>query len=802
MSDSTATPAPAPSALPAEALRWRCDPSIFKFETTDDVTPVRDVVGQDVAVEALRFGLETSAPGQHVFVRGITGTGRGTLVRHLLDSIKPQCGLAPDRCYVFNFQQPDRPRLLTLARGTGEAFRKRMDRVITFVREELTEGLSSDVLKARTGSIEKEATASMEALAKPFEDELREAGLMLMRMQAGPVQRQAIVPVIEGEPAPPERIEALRREEKLSDEDHEKLIEKIKSFTERMQALGEKMQEIQGERLESLNTIITDEARGLMTSALSKLRKEYPGQDVQRFLDAVVEDLVERRLGELAEGGAFAERYRVNVVSSHEAGEGCPTILEHAPSVQALLGTIDRSLDPDDNVPAPQMMIRSGSLLRADGGFLVIEGRDLLMEPGAWKTIIRALRSNSIELVPLAMQGPWQSVALKPDPIPIEVKVVLIGDAGLYYALDAQDSDFRDHFKVLADFETTLPRSDETLQHYARVLARIQADSQVKKPYDQGAVAALCEHGARIAAQPDRITARFGRLADLAREAAYLADKEDDACVTAEHVVRAVRRTKARADLPARRFREMIARGVIRVHTQGKAIGQVNGLAVMSAGPLTYGFPNRITATIGPGTAGTINIDREAELSGAIHTKGFYILGGLLRYLLRTDHPLAFNASVAFEQSYGGIDGDSASGAEMCCLLSALTDLPLDQGLAMTGAIDQVGNILPIGGVNEKIEGFFDACRDSAALTGSQGVIIPQTNAGDLMLRADVVEACAAGRFHIYAVDSIHEALTLFTGCEAGQRGEDGAYPADSVLGIALRRAYDYWKMAIRRQES
>ncbi|MDA1194236.1 MAG: ATP-binding protein [Planctomycetota bacterium] len=786
----------APSPLPASALRWRCDPAFFPFETTADLTPAAGIVGQDVAVDALRFGLETSAPGQNVFVRGITGTGRLTLVHRLLDSIRPACGLAPDRCYVYNFKQPDRPRLLTLARGQAQVFRGRIDAFIGFVRDDLGKGLSSDVMKARTGDIERRTAETMKAVTQPFEEEMRAAGFAVLRVQAGAVQRQVIVPLIDDEPATPERLEALQREGKLSAEKIEALQEQSEQFGERMQDVGARLQEIQGQSLEALGQLIETEARALAEGALVQTRRAFLEEDVRAFLDAIVDDLVTRRLGELAESAAFAERYRVNVVASHAPTDGCPTIVEHAPSVQALVGTIDRSLDPEDHISAPQMMIRGGSLLRADGGFLVIEGRDLLQEPGAWKTLVRTLRSECIELVPPSLPGPWQVSALKPDPIPVNIKVVMLGDSRLYYALDAVDTDFRDHFKVLADFETTLPRNDTSLMHYAGVLARIVKEERLR-PFDRAAVAALCEHGARIAAQPERLTARFGRMADLAREAAYLADKSNAPAVTGEHVVEAVRRTKARADLPARHFREMIATGVIRVHTQGRAVGQVNGLAVMSAGPLTYGFPNRITATIGPGTAGTINIDREAELSGAIHTKGFYILGGLLRYLLRTEHPLAFSASVAFEQSYGGIDGDSASGAEMCCLLSALTDLPLEQGLAMTGAIDQVGNILPIGGVNEKIEGFFDACRDSGPLTGTQGVIIPKTNVGDLMLRQDVVDACAAGRFRVLPVDSIHEALTVFTGRPAGTPNGAGLYAEDSVLGIAVRRAREYWRMAI-----
>jgi ATP-dependent Lon protease len=792
-------PGRTPTPLDPEALRWRCDPTRFGFETTEDVPPAAGIVGQDVAVEALRFGLETSAPGQNVFVRGLTGTGRASLVRRLLENIRADCPLPHDRVYVYNFGQPDRPRLLTLPRGSAARFRHRVDEFIAFLKDELSGALSSDTVKARSAEIEKNAGEEMKSVAQPFEDELRAADLTMLLIQAGPVSRQIIVPLVEGRPAPPERIEALRREGKLDDAALEALRKKIGEFTERMQKVGEQIQHIQEGRVDALNKLIAEEARALLEGALASLRKDFPGDDVRAFLDEMITDLITRRLGELGNGATFTERYRVNVVLQHKVDDPCPVVVEHAPSVQALLGMIDRTLDPEDDVYAPQMMIRGGSLLRSDGGYIVVEGRDLLSEPGAWKALVRTLRSGRIELSPPDMPLPWMVPAIKPEPIPVQLKIVMLGDARLYYLLDELDSDFRDHFKVLSDFESTLPRTDVGLGYYASVLSYIIKQEQML-PLDGTAVAALCEHGARIAGEAGKLTARFGRLADLAREAAYLAEREAERLVSAHHVLDAVRRTKARADLPARRFRQLIARGVIRVNTQGQRVGEVNGLAVMSAGPLTYGFPSRITATIGPGTAGTTNIDREAELSGSIHTKGFYILGGLLRYLLRTDHPLTFNASVAFEQTYGGIDGDSASGAEMCSLLSALTDVPLRQDLAMTGAIDQVGHILPIGGVNEKIEGFFDACVDCCELTGTQGVIIPQTNAGDLMLRQDVVEACAQGRFQVLPVDTIHDALSLLTGRDAGQRGSGGLYPQDSVLGIAVARARSYWEMAIRTE--
>jgi ATP-dependent Lon protease len=383
---------------------------------------------------------------------------------------------------------------------------------------------------------------------------------------------------------------------------------------------------------------------------------------------------------------------------------------------------------------------------------------------------------------------------LKPEAIPVNLKVVLIGEHGLYPALDAFDPDFPNLFKVLADFDSSLPRDAEALHSYTRVLARIAAEEKLP-PFAADAVAVLAEQGARIAGRRDRLTARFGRLADLAREAAFLARKAGREPVTREDVLAAIRRSRRRGDLPARRFRELIADGSIRIQTSGTVVGQVNGLAVSYSGPHTYGFPARITATIGPGHAGAIDIEREAELSGAIHTKGFYILGGLLRHLLRgAGHPLAFSASVAFEQSYGGIDGDSASGAEMCCLLSALTGVGLRQDVAMTGAIDQLGHIQTVGAVSEKIEGFFDICSE-AGLSGDQGVILPKSNVRDLMLREDVVEACDAGRFHVWAVETIGEALEVLSGWEAGRPDENGRYGEGTLLARAMERADDFWNM-------
>lgn len=787
--------------VPAERLRWRCTGNALRFETTDDVEPITGAIGQDRAMQALCFGLETVAPGQNVFVRGLSGTGRMTLVRRLLEEIRPACPMPQDRCYVHNFQDADRPKLITLPRRDGLKLRAGINALIEFIQSDFKQALSSDALKERQALLDKKTQKAIEAISKPFDEELRRAGMALVMIQAGKETLPAIVPIIEGEPVAFEDIEELVTSGKITREQVEQFKAASDKFVQKFDEIGSQIRAIQAEHRERLRKVVSTEAGVLLSRETASLRKQFRQHSrVLEFLEAIVNDILENRLKEIHEGDFdFVRLYEVNVLLSHE-GDGCPIIVENFPTMLHLLGTIDRQIDPGEGTQADHRMIRAGSLLRADGGYLILEARDVLSEPGAWKVLIRTLRTGMLEIVPAEMNWPWVGPSLKPEPIELHVKVILLGDAELYYALDAYDPDFPNLFKVLADFDSVIPRNDESIYNYARVLARLAREEHLL-PFDRTAVAALAEYGARIAARQDRLTTRFGRLADVAREASFVAGKGNAKRVAGHHVQLAVARSKKRADLPACRFREHIADGTIRIQTTGTAIGQINGLAVMSAGPLTYGFPARITATIGPGTAGAINIEREAQLSGSIHTKGFYILGGLLRFLLRPEHPLAFDASIAFEQSYGGIDGDSASGAEMCCLLSALTGASLRQDIAMTGAIDQVGHIQPVGAVTEKIEGFFDACNDVGPLTGRQGVVIPKANVRDLMLREDVLEACATGRFHVWAVETIYEALELLSGQPAGRRDDaaGGTYPHGTLLATAVKKARAYWEMAARQ---
>ena len=782
--------------VPNDRLRWRCDASDAGFETTADVKPLWGIVGQDLAIEALRFGLATEAPGQNVYVRGIAGTGRMTLLHRLLEEMRSCRGTAADRCYVHNFKATARPRLITLPTGQGESFRNAINSLVEYLRNDLPALAGSEIVRERRQGIERRNQEETRGVSEPFDRKLRENSLALVSVQQNNRRDAVIVPLVEGEPI---ALEKLLQEGKIDEEKAAEIRGRIATFSDEYEDIAVKIFDLQQKMRIELRDLFRSELVKALTGETRTITEKFPQEGVAKFLAELSEDAIDRQLNDGPRPGADLEHYRVNVVAGHEGEEPCPIVVENNPTVRNLVGGIDRPLirEPASGLLDEHLAIRGGALLRADNGYLVLDARDLLSEPGAWRALVRTLRSGELDLAPADAGGLFSAPAVKPDVIPINVKVILVGDPQIYYHLDAQDPDFPHLFKVLADFDTVIPRDAEGVKLYAGVLARVVRDEKLL-PFHRDAVAALAEHGARVAGRQDQLTARFGRLADIAREAVFLAREAKVEVVAYDHVRDAIDRGKARGARPARRFRELIADGTIRIETSGALVGSVNGMAVTKAGPLTYGFPARISATIGPGTAGTINIEGAASLSGAIHTKGFYILGGLMRHLLRTDHPLAFSASIAFEQSYGGIDGDSASGAEACCMISALTDVPLRQDLAMTGAIDQHGHIQPIGAATEKIEGFFDACQD-AGFTGTQGVIIPQSNVRDLMLRPDVVAACEAGQFRVHAVGTIHEALAIFTGVEAGKIDQDGNYPEGTLLALAVRRAYDYWKMAVAR---
>jgi len=561
-----------------------------------------------------------------------------------------------------------------------------------------------------------------------------------------------------------------------------KAVHRVAEFIKKSSALRDR----DGKRRER-----RERAKSLLAKKTAAVARKFQDPGVAEFLDDVVEEVLDTSFGPRRSSSDPLALYRVNVVvcRDQERAER-PVVLEDDPTPAKLLGIVAGDVGSGADEHA---RIRTGAFVQADGGYLVLEAARLAASPSTWQAVVTTLRSGLVH-VSLPERT---AAALRPDPVPVHVRMILLGDRRDYRALDNMGVDFAHHFKVLVDLDEDIDRDDHGLLAYAGAISRL-AHVEHLLPFHRTAVAALAEYGARVAGRVGKITARLGRVADLAREADYLARDDGADRVVAKHVRRAVHRTKDRASLDARRFLEFVKEGAILIDVHGRVIGQVNGLSVIHAGPVTYGFPARITASVGAGWEGIVDIEMRSELSGSIHTKGFQIFQGLLRRLLETDHPLAFTASLTSEQTYGRVDGDSSSAAQLCCLLSALARAPIDQGFAVTGSIDQLGRVQAVGSVDEKIEGFFDVCRE-LGLDGTQGVVIPRANAGDLMLRDDVVEACARGEFHVHAVETIYELLTIVTGATATPPRADGTYAPRTLLAAAVAASRELWEETVRR---
>lgn len=774
-----------------QEVRWKCEAKGLGFKNTKEIEPVNVIIGQNDALEALQFAIECDAYGQNVYVRGLSGTGRMSMVSKILQDVKPQLKEKTEHCYVANFIQPDRPKLISLPVGQGKKFEEMMGELSIFFAEELTKSMESDALLAQKEKVDKQLQAEIIKLTKPFEKELAEHSLAMINVNTQQGQQTIIAPMIGDEVLDPNLWQQKVAAGEISKKEQETLIKAQQLYSKKLEDLGRKINEVRSSGGNEVRKVYETHVSGLIDDEVSKFKKIFTCNQVFDHLENVKSDLIEQFLYKKNKNVNPLERYAVNLLMPLEQNNNCPVVVERVPSLQNLLGSIESKWGENGPVLADHLSIVGGSLLRADGGYLVLDARDLLAEQGAWKTLIRTVKNELLEIVPAEMSWPFGQPSLKPEPIPVSMRVILIGDSNIYYFLDNQDPDFPELFKVLADFDSVIERNDKGFDNYAGIISKIIKEDGLL-PFNASAVARLIEHGARVCSQDNKLTAKFSRIADLAREGDYLARKETKKVVTGEHVDFAVRRTKKRAGLSARKFQERLQDGTINLETDGFTVGQINGLATIHAGPVIYGFPSRITTTIGPGRAGVIDIEGMAGKSGSIHTKGFHILGGLLRYMLPVEHPLTFSASIAFEQSYGGIDGDSASGAEFCCLISALTQIPINQGFSMTGAIDQHGRLQAIGGVNEKIEGFFDTC-NHRGLTGKQGVIIPKSNAGELMLRSDVQQACKSGQFSIHAVSHITEAMEVLMEHPAGIL-MDGGYPENTIMEKAMNMAKTYWK--------
>jgi len=775
-------------ALTADALYRRCNLSVLPFTTTAELEDLNEFVGQDRALEAVRFGAGIRRQGFNLFLLGPAGMGKFATVRAFLEKRAADEPTPDEWCYVNNFDEPEKPRALRLPPGRGILFREDMERLLENLRSAIPSAFESESYTARKSVIEQEVKGRQEKALEEVQRQASEKGIALLRTPTG----IALAPMRKGEIVSPQEFEQLPASE------HEEIQARMSEVQEKLEAVLRQMPRIEQEGREKLRDLNHEVAIFAVGHLIDTLRKKYADLlDIVGFLNNAQEDITESvdeflapgenplqalmgmSLPYAAKGKAFFRRYQVNVLVDYRGRSGAPVVYEDHPTYQNILGQTEYiahlgALSTDFN------LIRPGALHKANGGYLVLDAHKLLVQPYAWEALKRSLRSSQIRIESLGqMLSLVTAGSIEPQPIPLDVKIALVGERFLYYLLSSLDSEFNELFKVAADFEEHMDRSPESVLLYARLIGTISRHENLL-PLDRAAVGRVIEQSSRAAGDSEKLLTHRRTLSDLLREADYWARQSNRAVVTVEDVQRAIDAQIHRADRVREHLLEETLRGTLLIDTEGSRIGQVNGLSVIDLGHFSFGRPSRITARVRLGRGEVLDIEREVELSGPIHSKGVLILAGFLGARYASDRPLSLSASLVFEQSYGPIEGDSASSAELYALLSALSGLPLKQSLAVTGSVNQHGEIQAIGGVNEKIEGFFDLC-EARGNKGGQGVIIPASNVRHLMLRRDVVEAVQAGKFQIYPVVTIDQGMAVLTGVSAGERDPLGRFPEGTV---------------------
>ncbi|MBT3372173.1 MAG: AAA family ATPase [Rhodospirillaceae bacterium] len=779
--------------LKAKQVYRRCDAKRFRFRSTAELADLDGVLGQARAVEALLFGIGMDQDGYNLFVLGPRATGRHTIARRFLARQAAQQSPPDDWAYINNFDEPHKPRALRLPAGRAGILRHDMARLVEELLIAIPAAFQTDEYKTRREAIQEEFQERQESAFGAIQKEAQKRDLALVRTPMG----FALAPARGNEVMPPDEFH------KLPEVVRKKIEADIEELQGRLQEVAQQLPDWERERRRRIRELNQDITGMALSQLISRLRKTYAG--LTQALDYIA--AVERDISEHvdlflpseatgagqpdAQGGMAAmapspaarqaaalRRYSVNVMVGDGTSGGAPVIAEESPSLSNLIGRVEHQAEMGALL-TDFSMIKPGSLHRANGGYLIIDALRLLQQPYAWEALKRVLRSNSIRIEsPGEMLSLVSTVSLEPEPIPLDIKVVLIGERRIYYLLCQQDPDFDSLFKVAVDFDESMERGG-SLSQFAQLIATMARRHKLR-PLNPGGVARVVEQATRLAGDVKKLSLQIGHIADLLKEADYWAGEKNRTIIAAADVQAALDAQVRRVDRLSHRMRESIVENTILIDTDGAKVGQINGLAVLDMGNFAFGKASRISARVRIGNGEVIDIERRVDLGGPLHSKGVLILSSYLGARYAADHPLSLSASLVFEQSYGGVDGDSASSAELYVLLSALADLPINQGLAVTGSVNQHGEVQAIGGVNEKVEGFFDLCQ-ARGLTGQQGVLIPKANVPHLMLRADVVDAVRSGKFSIYAVASIDQGIELLTGCKAGRLSKSGRYPAASV---------------------
>ena len=788
--------------LGSDKLRRRCDPAKLGFTSTASLQPLDGLIGQRRAIDALDFGTGLNARGYNIFVLGAAGSGRHNAVKRFLEEKAADRPGADDWVYLHNFAEPHRPRALSLPSGQGPKLAKALDALIDQLKTAMPAVFEGEDYHERRQSIEQEFKTAQEEAFREVNQKAKELGLAVGRAQQG----FTIVPLKDGKAMPPEEFQQLPEAEREVIEGNMKTIQG--ALENAMKSIPQRDKE-RREKVRNLNSQLAEVAVG---RAMEELFEEFnQTADLKPMLGEIHNDLVENaslfvQAAQQEEQGAGEgkpeqpldrafNRYKANVVVCQNC-QGAPVEYLDFPGLGHLLGRIEH-IPHMGAMLTDFTLIKPGVLHRANGGYLMIDAERLLQMPGSWAALKRCLRSNAIAIErPDTGLSTTIAVTLEPEPIPLDVKVVLIGQRQTFFMLQGADPDFSELFKVAADFDELIDWSDATITEFCRLLGSMARRERTRAITAAGC-AAIIERAARLGDDNERLTLKVAILADIIREADYWAGKSGAAEVDAEHVLKAIAEQIQRVDRVRERMHEQITRDTVLIDTEGEALGQINGLSVLQIGNFAFGKPTRITARSRMGQGTVLDIEREVELGGSLHTKGVLILSGFLAARYALDAPISLSASLVFEQSYGGVDGDSASSTELYALLSSLSGIPIQQGLAVTGSVNQNGEVQAIGGVNEKIEGFFDICK-SRGLTGKQGVLIPIANVKNLMLRQDVVDACGDGQFHIYAVTHIDEGIEILTGTPAGERGADGQFVDGTINRLVEEKLTKF--AAMRRE--
>jgi len=785
-----------PRELPASALYSPCNPQDFGFESTSELPDLQDVIGQPRAFRALQLASEVSGPGYNIFIMGLPSSGRSTLSREYLERLAAGQPVPDDWCYVNNFDNPLKPLCLRLPPGKGVEFRKKVNELVSYCAKEIPRRFESEEYIHERDQIVSKVKKEQEQGFARLQEFVEKNNFVIARTSSG----FFLAPAVNGQPLKPKELE------KLTAEQREKLRELEVTLTSEVEKTLLELRNLEKNATDMMQGINAKTVNFLIGPLINGLRSEFgENQAIERYLKALQADIIANAAlfisppdNQSSEGLSpidhryLMQRYEVNLLVDNSSCHGAPVIIENFPSYNNLLGRTDHEMILGAS-RTDFTMIRPGALHRANGGYLVLPARDVLTNPYAWDGLKRVLRDQEIRIVELANQlGILSSTTLEPEPIPIQIKVLLIGTPTLYYTLRAYDEDFTKLFKVRAEFATQMDRTPENEREYSLFVNSVLQENHLL-PFDKTAVARIVEHSSRMTEDQHKLSTRFGKIADLVREAAYWAGKQTHNPVTAQDVQLAIDEAIYRSNLYEERIQEVINQDTLMIDVTGAVSGQINALSVFMLGDYEFGRPTRVTAVAFPGKAGVVDIERQAKLGGALHTKGVLTLNGYLNRCYSHEQPLSLSASLTFEQTYDEVQGDSASAAELLALLSALSQVPLRQDRAITGSINQLGQIQAIGGVNEKIEGFFAVCK-AKELTGEQGVIIPTSNQRHLMLKREVIEAVEAGRFHIWTVRTVEEAIPLLTDRDTGARQKDGSYPKGTLHHAVVQQLSNYAK--------